>query len=288
MQRDIAEIPQTVLSPRTTPTRDIEELETPVRPARSGSSLLFEYSPSDTEDDHSRRKQQQAIQRSQFRLLDGDFVTESQRLVNFTNSITSQERYRSKKKSTDKKASDSPSSHHPQWVENLANSFRSPTQRHSKSSRRATKTMQEYPHHTARTGAAEPIEDPHERTALLLQRDDKAKYIEIASTFLRDYEAGRPATLSSDFSSITSRQLQLYRFKFSHSRFFPLLLASATISFFVACFLEGFVAYNYHRPIMACLNIYGILVFVSTCRLPLCSLVVMPIPFSHTFLPKGR
>jgi hypothetical protein len=61
---------------------------------------------------------------------------------------------------------------------------------------------------------------------------DEHRAATIAACFLKDYEDGRPPTLSPLFDSIDNRQLQMYRFK--HSRSWKLFgLSLATILLFV-------------------------------------------------------
>lgn len=67
----------------------------------------------------------------------------------------------------------------------------------------------------------------------------------IAACFLKDYEAGQPPSLSSNFSSITRRQLTIYRIKHSLPwRIFGLMLA--TILMFVPDFNERSLTFSLH------------------------------------------
>jgi len=74
----------------------------------------------------------------------------------------------------------------------------------------------------------------------------------VAAFFLMDYEASRPPTLSSNFDTITARQLRVYRIHFSWAwRLFGMNLAVIVL----------FLAHSQSRLVTALMHTYAIIVF---------------------------
>lgn len=95
--------------------------------------------------------------------------------------------------------------------------------------------------------------------------------VQVAATFLQDYEANRPPTFgsSSTVTAVTTRQISLYHIK--HSMLADVIRVLAALAFSVGCFLEGFSAtqiveqQQQHFPfnwiLLTGLNLFAIVVF---------------------------
>jgi len=66
---------------------------------------------------------------------------------------------------------------------------------------------------------------------------DNSMNTSIATVFLRDYESGRPCSLSPNFDTITPLQVEMYNLRFSTSHQF--LVCVAIFTLFLASFFEG-------------------------------------------------
>lgn len=265
---------------------------TPVRRDESASSLL-DYS--DTSDDyrpHRRQKQQQQQQQQNqqdhhqhhhstkstmfgFRNDDDEALTQSMRVVRFRRDDEDDED--PPDEPMNRRSSSSPTTAHKpppnNWVTQLAYSFRSPNAtRHHRKSIESHATMREYPHYIQASQQQFNKSDlpPRSESTPLLHKSHlppvtpsqdgmgQKKFVDIAISFLQDYEANRPPTLSSEIDTITDWQLYLYQLKYGNP-IAPLILWLAALALFVSSGLEG-INNRSSRYLLTGLNMVAILV----------------------------
>jgi hypothetical protein len=151
------------------------------------------------------------------------------------------------------------------WMTTLAYSFRSPRVGHARHKRMSSSALTEYPHSIASSFHDEEEQQPLVKDAPIplppkepvQQRDSSVctNHVAIAATFLQDYEANRPPSLSPDLSEISDWQLRLHQIKFGFAA--SCILSLATLSLFVSSFLEGGDLW----ALLTALNFFAISVF---------------------------
>lgn len=189
----------------------------------------------------------------------------------------------------------------PDWMTQLAYSFRSPSPTLHKKSLSQSSTMSsavnvEYPHFIhnpvlgldnnfsrakgdssfTETSSRPDYPEQDENTSLLgskFQNSDRSNhtkfqtskstqnFVALAASFLRDYEAGRPPTLDRNFELVTDRQIRFYEYKFGGYAF-QVCMFLASMAFFASSTLEGFHLPTYYVHHLTSLNFIGLAVFI--------------------------
>ena len=86
-------------------------------------------------------------------------------------------------------------------------------------------------------------------------------YVALAASFLRDYEGGRPPTLSTDLDTVTDTQLRLYEFKYG-GYLFPVCTVLSCFCFWASSLLEGFGLPGIYGHYLTSLNFVGLAVII--------------------------
>ncbi|GAX18682.1 hypothetical protein FisN_10Hh105 [Fistulifera solaris] len=89
----------------------------------------------------------------------------------------------------------------------------------------------------------------------------RPNYIQVAATFLRDYEASRPPVFGGrGLEEISERQVKLHEFRYGNV-VSPVVLGIATVALFLGCFFEGFGSQQNDHTALTALNAFAVVVY---------------------------
>lgn len=144
----------------------------------------------------------------------------------------------------------------PSWIAKVAFSFGSPQPQRSRHKRVHSSALAQYPHSvvtTLRDGEDQSLLSNSSHTSRLSK--GSSRNVAIAVSFLRDFEANRPPSLSPVLSEITDFQLKLYQIKFGN--IFSSILFLSSLGLFVSSILES----GTHRGLLTLLNLLAVAIF---------------------------